>query len=432
MGQALDGMTRALERLLGRCAGLVPAGRRGWVEAVRAEAGELPPGRARLGWLAGGLWLVAREAGMVRRIGYGLGIAAVAVVSALAVRYLWSGAHAGRNDGWDKARMLLLVALLAGLPWVARRRGVFGPVGLSIAARAVRAGGSAALVVLVLDFARVEHFPVPTLNGPWNPPAGPWNWAQEAAALVLIGACLAAVLIVTARRPQVHPALVAWCAVAAGLVLFFTVAPVQVLIAAYAAGLLAVTSRRSPVTPATLAISAGIGAAGGLLIVVLWDLTRARPAPGPGMTPKTDVPLLFVLLIAAIAVGTGVAALAAHRANGTNDPVAVRARARQYLAAGPLTAASAALMLPLFRASHAVHFAAVCPAAQRGHCTAAPAVWMIFLVAGPLIGLAMGTFLSWATTAQPPRRPPPDPPREPIEPQPDGSRSCGVGVFVKI
>jgi len=431
MGRALEGMTRALERLLGRCAGLVPPGRRGWVEAVRAEAGELPPGGARLGWLAGGLWLVAREAGMVRRIGYGLGIVAVAGVSALTVRYLWSAAHAGRDDGWDKARMLLLVALLAGLPWVARRRGVFGPVGRSIAARAVRAGGSAALVVLVLDFARVEHFPVPSLNGPWNSPAGPWNWVQEAAALVLIGACLAAVLIVTARRPRVHPALVAWCAVAAGLVLFFTVAPVQVLIAVYAAGLLAATSRLSLVTPATLAISAGIGAAGGLLIVALWDPSRSSPAPH--LHPKTGVLGLFMVLIAVIAAGTGAVALAAHRANGTDDPVAVKARARQYLAAGPLTAASAALMLPFFRASHAVHFAAVCPAAERSHCTAAPAIWVFFLVAGPLIGLAMGTCLALsATTAPPPRRPPPDPPPEPIEPQPDGSRSRAAGIFVKI
>jgi hypothetical protein len=89
-------------------------------------------------------------------------------------------------------------------------------------------------------------------------------------------------------------------------------------------------------------------------------------------------------------------------------------------------------MLPLFRASHAVHFAAVCPAAQRAHCTAAPAVWVIFLVAGPLIGLAVGTCLGSATTAQPPRRPPPDPPREPVEPPPDGARSTAVGVFVKI
>ena len=75
MDRALDRVTRALEGLLGRCAGLVPPGRRGWAEAVRAEAGEVPAGPARVGWLTGGLWLVVREAGMVRRIGYGLGAA---------------------------------------------------------------------------------------------------------------------------------------------------------------------------------------------------------------------------------------------------------------------------------------------------------------------------------------------------------------------
>lgn len=431
MDRALDGVTRALEGLLGRCAGLLPPGRRGWAEAVRAEAGEVPAGPARVGWLAGGLWLVAREAGMIRRIGYGVGVAAVAVAAALAVRYLWSGAHAGRDAGWDKARMVLLVALLAGLPWVARRRGVFGPVGRSIAARAVRAGGSAALVALVLDVARVEHFPSPAGPTPW-PSAGPWNWAQEAVALVLIVACLTALLIVTAWRPQVRPALVAWCAAAAGLVLFFTVAPLQVLIAVYAAGILAVTSRRSPVTPATLAISAGTGVGGGLLVVALWNPTRTSRAPG--LHPSTDVQLLFLVLIAVIGAGTAAAGLvAARRARGTNDPRAVQARAWQCLAAGPLTAASAALMLPLLRASHAAHIEAMCPMTQALHpglrgflCTAAPAVWVFFLVAGPVLGLAIGTCAGSITTAQPPPQSPPEPPREP---GPD--RSWSAGVFVR-
>jgi len=153
--------------------------------------------------------LVAREAGMVRRIGYGLGVAAVALAAALAVRYLWSGAHAGRDAGWDKARMVLLVGLLAGLPWVARRRGVFGPVGGSIAARVVRAGGCAAVLALVLDIARFEQFPGQAVPGPWNAAPWAWDWVREAAGLVLIAACLAAVLIITARRPQVRPVLVA-------------------------------------------------------------------------------------------------------------------------------------------------------------------------------------------------------------------------------
>jgi hypothetical protein len=430
----MDGVTRALEGLLGRCAGLVPPQRRGWAEAVRAEASEVPAGWARLGWLAGGFWLVAREAGMVRRIGYGLGVVAVAVAAVLAVRYLWSGAHAGRDAGWDKARMVLLVGLLAGLPWVARRRGVFGPVGRSVAARAVRAGGCAAMVALVLDVARVEHFPTPAGPGLFNPAAGAWSWAHEVAAVVLIAACLAAVVIVPAWWPRARPVLVAWCAAAAGLVLFFTMAPLQVLIAVYVAGLLAVTSRRSPVTPATLAISAATGVGGGLLIVALWNPTRTSPAPG--LHPKTNVLLLFVLLIVVIAAGTTAAgALAARRARGTTGPLVLKAKAWQCLAAGPLTAASAALMLPLLRASAATHIAAMCPATKALHpglrpffCTVAPSIWMFFLVAGPVLGLAIGTCLGAAITPpQPPGQLPPKPPREP---RPDGTRAAGV--FVKI
>jgi hypothetical protein len=305
---------------------------------------------------------------------------------------------------------------------------VFGPVDRSIAARAVRAGGSAALVALVLDVARVEHFPSPAAPGPW-PAAGPWNWVQEGATVVLIAACLRAVLTVTARW-QARPALVAWCAAAAGLVLFFTVAPLQALIACYAAGILVVTSRRSPVTPATLAISAGTGVGGGLLVVALWNPTRTASAPG--LHPKTDVPLLFAVLIAVIITGTAIAGVvAARRAGDTKDPLALKARAWQCLAAGPLTAASAALMLPLLRASHATHVAAMCPVTQALHpqlrgflCTSAPAIWMIFLVAGPVIGLAIGT----GAGALP--APPSPPSQPPLEPPP--GRSWSGGFFVKI
>jgi hypothetical protein len=363
------------------------------------------------------------------------------VATALTVRYLWSAAHTGRDAGWDKARILLLAGLLVGLPWVARRRGVFGPVGRSVAARAVRAGGCAALVVLVLDIARIEHFPSPSAPDPWSS-AGPWNWAQESVALVLLAACLTAVLIVPARWPRAHPAAVAWCAVAAGLVLFFTVAPLQALIAFYAAGILAVTSRRSPVTPATLAISAGIGVGGGLLVVALWNPTRSARAPG--LHPSVDMPLLFMLLIAVTGAGTAVAgAVAARRGKGSKDPLALKTRAWQYLAAGPLTAASAALMLPLLRASYATHLTAMCPATQALHpqmrgffCTSAPAIWMFFLIAGPIIGLAIGTGVGAAATAQPPPKPPPPPPppdlplEPPREPSPELTRAGGV--FVKI
>ena len=64
----MDRFTRVLAGLLGRSAGLLPAARREWAEAVLAEAGEVPAGAARVAWLCGGLWLVAREVVMGRVI----------------------------------------------------------------------------------------------------------------------------------------------------------------------------------------------------------------------------------------------------------------------------------------------------------------------------------------------------------------------------
>jgi hypothetical protein len=65
----------AVAVLLRGMAWLLPPGRRGWAEAVLAEAGLVPAGWLRLRWLAGGVGLVAREASMVRRVLYGLGAA---------------------------------------------------------------------------------------------------------------------------------------------------------------------------------------------------------------------------------------------------------------------------------------------------------------------------------------------------------------------
>jgi hypothetical protein len=420
MDRALNGVTRALARLLGWSGGLIPPGRRGWAEAVRAEASEVPAGAARLGWLMGGFWLVLREARMVRRIGYGLGIVAVALAAALVVRYIWNGAHTGPAGGWAKARVVLLVALMAGLPWVARRRGVFGPVGPSIAARVVRACGCAALVALVLDFTRVQRVLLHTPPGAWNP-------VREAIGLGLIAACLAAVLIVPARWPRARPVLVAWCATAAGLAVFFTLAPLQVVITVYVAGILAVTSRRSPVTPATLALCATIGVAGGLLVDVLWVPVRLR---GPGANITGAVLLFGLLMVVATAATAAAGKIAERRGRGTGDPLALRkARVWQCLAAGPLTAAATAIMLPLLRTSAAVHYATHCPAAYQQHCSSPRGVWMFFLVIGPVVGLAIGTCVGATADAQPqpPRRPPAGPPRRP---QPD-SPPAGE-VFVKV
>jgi hypothetical protein len=80
-------------------------------------------------------------------------------------------------------------------------------------------------------------------------------------------------------------------------------------------------------------------------------------------------------------------------------------------------------MLPLLRATPAVHIEAACPATNVFLCTAAPAVWMFFLVAGPVLGLAIGTCAGAITASHPPPEPPPR------EPRPD--RSWSGGVFMK-
>ena len=129
--------------------------------------------------MAGGLWRVAREAGIVRRIVYLLGVAALAIGAAEVV----SAGLAGRfgllrasgpfprppprmgvgvyvdphTTGEFRSLAIATVVALAALPWVARRRGAFGPASDSSAARVVRVGGCAGICVLVLVLARLAQ-----------------------------------------------------------------------------------------------------------------------------------------------------------------------------------------------------------------------------------------------------------------------------------
>ena len=57
----MERLTWMLTRMLRDAARLLPPGRREWAEAVQAEAGQVPAGWPRLRWLAGGLWLAAKE-----------------------------------------------------------------------------------------------------------------------------------------------------------------------------------------------------------------------------------------------------------------------------------------------------------------------------------------------------------------------------------
>ncbi len=386
----MDPLTRALAGLLRRWVRVLPAGRRQWGAAVSAEADEVPAGWPRLWWLAGGLWLVAREAGMARRIGYRLGVAAVAVAAAGVVWVGWRGASANPETPFDRARVIVLVAALAGLPWVARRRGVFGPAGDSIAARVVRVSGCAAVCAVVLGIARVDQFAGGAFAGPAS--AGAFGWAREAVDLGLIAAFMAVILVVTARRPPIDPAAVGVCAPIAGLFVF-AFAPVQLLITVYAAGILAVTARWSPLAPATLAIGAGAGAGAGLIVYAL------TAAGGPHLAPWLVLPV--VGLGAPAAAGLA----AALRTSGPDSPAALRqARVQQGAAAGAMTGGAAALLINILTLNTMVH-------------NPAELAWLSALVLGPLFGVAAGA-VSGAVGADRRR-----------EPRPEGSWSGGFFVF---
>ena len=135
-----------------RGTGRLAAGWRDWVEAVWAEAHEVPPGFPRLAWRAGAVWLVMREA-MTYRTGRAVLFVAAATVAA---RAAWPDSSAGHAAA-DQFGVIATVLLLAGLPLLTRR--FFGPVGNSRAARSLRVGGYAAILALMPAVNIVAPFP---------------------------------------------------------------------------------------------------------------------------------------------------------------------------------------------------------------------------------------------------------------------------------
>jgi hypothetical protein len=101
---------------LGRAsARLLPAARRDWAKALWAEADEVPAGWERLAWRAGGVRLIAREARLARRTGVLLLVAAAAWAA-------WPASAAPLSHGAvNQGDVIITIALLAGLPLLARR-----------------------------------------------------------------------------------------------------------------------------------------------------------------------------------------------------------------------------------------------------------------------------------------------------------------------
>jgi hypothetical protein len=394
----MDRLDRTIAGLARWSVRVVPAERREWAEAVWAEAGEVPAHR-RLSWVAGGLWTVTRQAGVVRRIVYWLGVAALAVGASEMVSLVWRGAPVApgfrsvsvptislgtgiyvdpNTNGDFRSLAITTVVVLAALPWVARQRGAFGPASDTLAARVVRVGGCAAICVLVLVLSRLAQ----TLGE---------NLADgELAGVITVS--LTVILIVAARLTGARGRALRWLHGqgntteaeaktllalgfgAAALMLFFFGSlfggGTGELITVYAAGTFAVTARGSRITRATLAFGAGAGVAAGLT----W-YAAAR-------TGNPWLPLVVVVVV--FAAPTAAGAAAAWRTPGRDDPEALRRdRLRQGLAAGALTGGVAALLITIliFGTMVVLHRQSPAPSTEAH---------MLVLLFGPLLGTALG------------------------------------------
>lgn len=350
-------LSRTLAAVLRGAAHLLPAERQQWAEAVRAEAASVPRGRPQLEWLAGGLWLIAREAAVLRRIVYGLGLVAVGVVVSWTLWLSLRTAPAADVEATtDRMRVLAGIGALVVLPWVGRRRGVFGPVGDSLAARLVRVSGLAAMCGAAIWLVNLDrHSDLDNVIG-----SGHFNWMQEVGGLTLICAGLAAPRIARARWPQADMTVVRMATVVIAVVALL-LAPFQTVAVGYIAAVLAATARRSPVTPAALSAGALAGLAAGSAIYGIFAIPVGE---------SFDVLLMLVVAPAVAAILTiPAAAVAARRLPEMADPQRFRAaQIRQGLLTGLTAGAAAALFLMV---------------ADGG-------AGLLMMIIGPLAGLAGG------------------------------------------
>ena len=305
---------------------------------------------------------------MISKVVYRLGAVAVAVLAAWAVWLSWQTSPAAdAQTVTDRVRVLVGAAALVVLPWAGRRRGWFGPVGSGITARLVRLAGCAAVCGLGTAVVRMDSHLGPGPHGP-----GPFSLPREIAAVVLLGAALAARAVGKARWPDAE-ASAPWALPGTAALLIFFAVPLQALAIVYVAGILAATSARSPAANASLAAGAIAGLAAGLAVALA---VYAAAGDDSYVGPLVLGMLVLTFLLAALA---GVAA--AWLLSGTGEPQELReARIRQGLLAGSVAGAACGLLLTNFFV-----------------------VAVFMMVIGPLVGAAGGAF-GGAVAADHPRR----------------------------
>jgi hypothetical protein len=293
-------------RMLTRCARwVVPAARRDWVEAVWAEAPDVPPGLRRLAWRAGGVRLIAREALMRRGV---VSAALFAAAAAAAAWVAWPSSSVSVDAPVDRVHVITVVSLLAGLPLLTRP--FLGPVAGNRAARYLRGCTYLALLALIPAYTAVQQFDTTRPRGTTD---------QRLFELV--------------AHPGAAPQ---W----GGEILVLAV------MAIYAAAIVWMTSRRAGVAGTTLAIGSGAGLALGAVMYAVAPLGLSRDATNPWL-PGSDIDPLVLLAWALLLGGPVTAGIIADRrypaSNSSSRPAG--ARIRQVLAAGVLTSMSGALIV---------------------------------------------------------------------------------------
>ena len=373
----MDRLSRLLSSALRVAARLLPSARREWAAAVQAEASLVPAGWPRLDWLAGGLWLVVKEAEVARKIVYWLGIGALSATAAWVISLTWLNVPATDPEvGTDRFRTLVVTAALLALPWVARRHGWFGPVSHSVAARLARLAGLAAVCGMGITLVHVDR----TAGQGGGIGEGGFNWMRNVGGLVLLGVLVAVPLIIKAKRPNVEASTL-WSLTAIFGAVVWAVLPLQMLVVGYVAAILLATSRRFALPNAALVAGAVAGVVAGVIDYALISI----PA---------DLGLLYVGIALIITLVTAVpaGAVCGWRVPGTEKtPELHEARIRQGLLAGIVAGACNGLLI-----SNLVLF------------------FVFLLVLGPAAGLVGGALGGGFAAAHPPK------------PRQEGSKVVGI------
>lgn len=299
---------------------LLPAGRRDWVAALWAEAHEVSPGLARLAWRAGGVWVLAREALIPRRLGRAVLFAAAASAAAWAAWPQPTTGHLAEGRFNAIATVLLVVVVL---PLLSRR--FFGPASPSRVAQSLRVLCGAAVLTLVPAFV---------------------------------------ILLVSSRLVPTRPAYrLIWCIAqgwsntqgcggvpgrSSGGPTWQAEILIMLLITGYVGLTLFLTSRRAQIARNTLAIGVGTGLLSGVVMYAIDPLGFDHVATNPWL-PGSDVDplvvLAWILLIGGPAAAAVLASRRCRRPDGTRPPHNVRIG--QGIAAGLLANGLAAMFVSL-------------------------------------------------------------------------------------